>query len=196
MKWRSGLLVKRQVLSMRVGSGPVGEVPPGEVAEQLLVRRLGLAVHRVRIDLFPAMMIPAELEARDQKAGEPVVAALFHLEVEDREGAQPEMLRARRLEPRQHLPLRHRQTAQLRDQLGGPGTGADDQAPGLVASAGRAHLHPPAVRVPRHHRLPAADLRAVGEGLLDVRDVASLGQQEPTVGLVEAADLPGRRYPG
>ena len=87
-------------------SGTVGEVAPGEGPEQLFVLRLGLAVHRVGIDLFPPMMVLPELEAGNEKAGEAVVAAFLHFQVEDREGARREVLGAGRLEPCQHLPLR------------------------------------------------------------------------------------------
>ena len=74
------------------GSGPVGKVAPREGAEQLLVLRLGLAVHRVGIHLLPPVMVLAELEAGDEEAGEAVVAALLDLQVEDGEGARQEVL--------------------------------------------------------------------------------------------------------
>ena len=134
-------------------------------------------------------MVLPELEAGDEEAGEAVVAALLDLQIEDGEGAgrkysgrvgwsQASTWRSGTARP-----------AQLGDELRGPGARADDEAAGLVASAGRAHPHASAPRAPIQHRLAAMNLGAVCQRLLDVRDVASLGQQEPALGLVQAQDL-------
>lgn len=53
---------------------------------------------------------------------------------------------------------------------------------GLVMPAGRAHPHTSAPRTPFQHRLAATDLGAVSQRLLDVRDVASLGNRNPPSG--------------
>ena len=49
----------------------IGEIPPGKGAEQLLVLRLGLAVHRVGIHLLAPMVILPNLKPGMRKLGKP-----------------------------------------------------------------------------------------------------------------------------
>src|SRR5262245_29909934 len=141
-------------------------------------------------------MILPELEAGDEKTREPVVVTLLHLQVEDGKGAEPEILGSGGLKPRQYLPLRDGEGCQLRDELRSPRAGAHDEAAGLVLASLGAHPHAATAGTPLQRRLPAMDFRAVGQRLLDVRDVASLRQEKAAFGLVQAANLLRQPIPG
>src|SRR5882762_8161289 len=132
------------------------------------------------------MVVLPELETGNEESGQAVVAALLDLKVEDGESAHAEVVGARRLEPRQHLPLGDGEPGQLRDELRGPGAGADYEPTRLITSAGGTHPHAARLCTPLQHGFATVDLSAVRLCLHHMRDVAPLRQQEPTLGLVQA----------
>src|SRR5215211_755826 len=72
----------------------VGEVPLGEVPQELLVVVVRLAVEALRVDALFQVVVLAELDARNAEDGEAVEASLFHEQIEDGEDVGLEALRA------------------------------------------------------------------------------------------------------
>src|SRR5215213_5413381 len=149
------------------------------------VDRTRLALEIVRVDTLLEMMIKADLEPWHVLLREAVIPSLRDHEVEHRKPLRSEERRLQWSEPPQHLPLRLRQTRELRDQRGHPGAGREHQAPGLVDAAVRSDAHSIAHRFPAEYSLPGPDLRAGGQGARDVGADAALRKKEAAAGLQE-----------
>ena len=183
-----------KVLIGRVGehAGPQGhrrsvalrEEAGGKGAQGVLVVAIRRLVdQRLWLARLAPVVVPAELEAwhfEHRKAVEIFVALV---EDKDGEAVGCEQLGKGRLQPGQHLPLRHRQPGQPRQGAAAPRAGGDHQAAGLVDGAVGGDAHAIAGRLPTQHRLARVDLAAVLEGTIDERHDRALRQQEAGVWL-------------
>jgi len=126
------------------------------------------------------VVVAAEFEARDAEDGESVVAALLDDEVEDREALRLEELRYQRVEPGEHLALRHDRQA---GELSRPRAGGHHQPLRLVALAIGGHAHAAPCGLPLEDPLVCPELGPCRERRLDVSPDAALRQQESALRL-------------
>src|SRR5829696_1326419 len=161
------------------------EVACSDRAQWCFVDRARLALEIVWIYPLLEMMVKTDLEPWHVVLRESVIPSFRDHEVEHRKPLRSEERRLQGSEPPQHLPLRLRQTRELRDQRGQPGAGCEDQAPGLVDAAVRGDAHSIAHRFPAEYSLSGPDVRACGQGALDVGADAALRQEEAATRLQE-----------
>ena len=173
--------------------GSVREVPLGELTQELLVALGRLAVELVRVAFLLEVVVAAELEAGDAEDGKSVVAALLDDQVEDREALRLEELRSQRIEPGEHLALRHDRQAR---ELARPRAGGHHQPLRLVARAIGGHANAAARGLPLEYPLVRPELGPRREGSFDVRHDAALRQQESAVRLEHRHRLGGQAVAG
>src|SRR3954451_1066146 len=101
------------------GAVRTGEVAADPGAQDLLVaRRERVAIEDVGVDRLSEVVVPTDLEARYAEHGKAVEESLRGIEDEDRERAEGELGRSRRLGPDQHLALRGGEAARPKTTTG------------------------------------------------------------------------------